>query len=156
MHMSGLVAYPIHPFNPPCSRTPNLGTAVSSAKRPTLFMPDKSFVAKSITCTAAAVVLDRGVRTIPRTGSAGKMFFDATVRVIQLRPSSHGVSDTVHSPKRRTYSYMKSNAGDGREPSPTLVLKIEHSGRWRAVLPPALGNTQHRGCLLYTSPSPRD
>ena len=50
------------PFNPPCSRTPNLNTAVSSANRAALLMPDRpSFFAKSCPCTAAAVVVDPAV-----------------------------------------------------------------------------------------------
>ena len=57
------------------------------------------------------------------TQAAEKMFFDATSRIIQLRPSRQrgGVSDTVPSPRRYTNSYIKWNTGDGREPSTPLL-----------------------------------
>ena len=54
--------HPFHPFNPTCSQTPNMSTAVSSANRAAFLMPCRpSFVAKSFRCTAAAVVVDTGV-----------------------------------------------------------------------------------------------
>ena len=58
----------------------------------------------------------------PCQGCPTKPFSTPHVELFNFDPPDRGgVSDTVPSPKRNTKLYIKPNAGDGREPSPTVI-----------------------------------